>query len=123
MQKEEFRRITAEVLDSLPEFWKRRMENVYVVVEDVADAETRKKARIGSGATLLGLYEGVPLDKRGTSYGSFPVLPDRITLFRIPIEALAQSEEDLRERIRTVLIHEVAHHFGMTEEQVRKAGY
>jgi predicted Zn-dependent protease with MMP-like domain len=72
---------------------------------------------------LLGLYEGVPLSRRGTSYGAYPVVPDRITLFQRNIEATAGSEEELRERIREVMVHEIAHHFGMSEKEIRDAGY
>jgi predicted Zn-dependent protease with MMP-like domain len=72
---------------------------------------------------LLGLYEGVPLSRRGTDYGVYPVVPDRITLFQRNIELTVSLPEELRERIREVMVHEIAHHFGMSEKEIRDAGY
>jgi predicted Zn-dependent protease with MMP-like domain len=72
---------------------------------------------------LLGLYEGVPVSKRGIWYGSSPVVPDKITLFRKNIERSLRVGETLKDKIRDVLIHEIAHHFGMDEEEIRRAGY
>jgi predicted Zn-dependent protease with MMP-like domain len=72
---------------------------------------------------LLGLYEGVPLPRRGIDYGVVPVMPDTITLFQNNIESIARSESDVRRQIRETLIHEIAHHFGMDEDEIREAGY
>ncbi len=72
---------------------------------------------------LLGLYEGIPLSKRGSDYGVYPVIPDTITLFQRNIESVSRSEAEVRKRIREVLIHEIGHYFGMTDAEIRKAGY
>ena len=72
---------------------------------------------------LLGLYEGIPLNKRGSSYGVYPAVPDKITLYKQNIEQVARTDAGLRAKIRDVLIHEIAHYFGMNEEEVRQAGY
>ncbi len=99
------------------------MENVHIVVEDTDLGGARRRAGIRGGSFLLGLYEGVPLTRRGTGYGMYPILPDKITLFKQNIERVARTPEEIRLQIREVLIHEIAHHFGMDEKQIRDAGY
>jgi predicted Zn-dependent protease with MMP-like domain len=121
--REEFERIAEEEFEALPEVFRTRMENVHLVVEDSDSGEKRRRAGVYSGSMLLGLYEGVPLSKRGTEYGMYPVVPDRITLFQKNIEATVSSDAELRARIREVIVHELAHHFGMTEREIREAGY
>jgi len=100
-----------------------RIENVHIVIEDVPSPEIVRRMKLGNNSMLLGLYEGIPLSKRGTHYGAFPVVPDKITLYKRNIELVARSENAIREQIRDVLIHELAHHYGMNEEEVRNAGY
>jgi predicted Zn-dependent protease with MMP-like domain len=70
-----------------------------------------------SPSELLGLYQGVPLDRRGFYYGN--VLPDKITLFKIPIESICKTKEEIEEKVREVVIHEVGHYFGLDEERLR----
>jgi predicted Zn-dependent protease with MMP-like domain len=123
VSREEFERITEEEFDALPEEIHRRMENVHVVVEENDSQRRRRKAGIYRQSLLLGLYEGIPLSRRGTDYGVAPVLPDRITLFQRNCEAVSGSAEELRATIRDTLVHEIAHHFGMSEREVRDAGY
>lgn len=123
MTRDEFELIAQEEFDSLPEPFRSRVENVLIVVEETDSRERRKKARAGPGSFLLGLYEGVPLLHRGTEYGAYPVLPDRITLFRKNIESVVTSDAEVRAKIREVLIHEIGHHFGMSEREIRNAGY
>ena len=121
--KEEFENLAQKVFDSLPERFQENMENVRIVVEDEPGAETMKQMRIYSPNILLGLYEGIPLNKRGGWYGMSPVVPDKISLYKINIERGAGSLTEIYERIRRVLIHEIAHYYGMNEDEVRAAGY
>lgn len=123
MEMERFEAIAEEEFEQLPDVFHERLENVVIVVEDYPSPETTHKMGLGPGSMLLGLYEGVPLHKRGTWYGSYPVTPDRITLFKSNIEMRARSEKEIRKVIRDTIIHEIAHHFGMSEEEVRAAGY
>jgi predicted Zn-dependent protease with MMP-like domain len=123
LTRDEFELVAQEEFDSLPEPFRSRVENVMIVVEETDSTERRRKARVGKGAFLLGLYEGVPLLHRGTEYGAYPVLPDRITLFQKNIESVASTDEEIRAKIREVLIHEIGHHFGMSEREIRNAGY
>jgi predicted Zn-dependent protease with MMP-like domain len=94
-------------VDSLPRELREAMSNVEVVVEDEPPG----------GMPLLGLYEGVPLTRRGAFYGG--VLPDKITIFRGPLERrYGADEERLRREIRRVVLHEVAHHCGINDERL-----
>jgi predicted Zn-dependent protease with MMP-like domain len=123
MSVEEFERTAQDVFDSLPGSILRRIENVHIVVEDVPGEQTLVKTGTSSHSHLLGLYEGVPLSRRGASYGVYPVVPDKITLYRKNIESLASSDSAVKEMIREVLIHEIGHYFGMTEEEIRQSGF
>jgi predicted Zn-dependent protease with MMP-like domain len=101
-----------EAVDSLPEEFLVSMENVDVVVQD---APTRAQlARAGRGMTLLGLYEGVPHTERTRGYNM--VLPDRITIFQKPIEAMCRTDRETVAEIQRVVRHEIAHHFGLDDE-------
>ena len=123
MDRQSFEKAAQECFESLPPFFGERLENVYVVVEDSPSPDLVQKMKLRASSMLLGLYEGVPINKRGTSYGAYPILPDRITLFRENILRVVDGEKQIREKIREVLIHEIGHHFGMSEEEIRRAGY
>ncbi len=90
------------------------MKNIAVVVEDRADPETLKEMGIEPPDTLYGLYRGVDLTHRDSSYGN--VLPDTITIYQSPIEQDAGDEDEMAELIRDVVIHEVGHYFGLDDE-------
>ena len=103
----EFDEVVREALDSLPPELSEFMSNVEVVVEEEPPA----------GMPLLGLYEGIPLTRRGAFYGG--ALPDKITIFSGPLERLYGADpERLRREIRRVVLHEVAHHFGISDERL-----
>jgi predicted Zn-dependent protease with MMP-like domain len=123
MDREEFERTAQEVFDSLPLPFRDAIDNVHIVVEDRPANQIARRAGYRPGTLLLGLYEGVPLTKRGTGYGMYAVVPDKITLFMDNIHAVAATEQDVRRTIRETLIHEIGHYFGMSERQIRAAGY
>lgn len=123
MTKERFETIAEEEFANLPEPFRQRMENVRIVIEDVDTPAQRRSVGVGRSGMLLGLYEGVPLPRRGVDYGVVPVMPDTITLFQKNIESIARSEAEVRRQIRETLIHEIAHYFGMGEDDIREAGY
>jgi len=105
----DFDRCVDEAVESLPDGLRTFMSNVAVVVEEEPPA----------GRPLLGLYQGVPLTRRGSSYGG--VLPDKITIYRGPLERhYGASPETLRAAIRRVVLHEIAHHFGISDERLRE---
>ncbi len=123
MDKEHFEMLVEKAFEELPEEFKRRIENVHIVVDDLPDEFDMSGAHIRNPYSLLGLYSGVPLNKRGPDYGMYPITPDRIKLFRMNIERGCSADIEIEEKIREVLIHEVAHYFGMTDAEIRKAGY
>jgi predicted Zn-dependent protease with MMP-like domain len=123
LSREGFEDLTQQIFDSLPEQFQHNLENVRIVIEDEPSRETMAKMRIRSPHTLLGLYEGVPLNMRGTGYGMYPFEPDKITLYKTNLESGACSADEIQSRIRDTLIHEIAHYYGMTEKEVRDAGY
>ena len=105
-------------LKGLPKIFKKKMKNVDVVVEDRASQEVISEMGLRSPSELLGLYQGVPIDRRGFYYGN--VLPDKITLFQYPIESMCKTEEEIKKRVKEVVIHEVGHYFGLDEEKLRE---
>ncbi len=108
---EEFEELVAEALDEIPDELARLVDNVLFVVED--DSEERGE--------LLGLYEGIPLTERGTSYAG--VMPDRITIYRLPILAICDSVEDVLDEVHVTVVHEIAHHFGIDDDRLHDLGY
>jgi predicted Zn-dependent protease with MMP-like domain len=118
MQKERFTTLVVRVLDELPLEFQSRLENVDVVVVDWPTSRQLSSLKLRSRDQLLGLYEGVPQTKRGRHYGM--VAPDKITIFQKPIEARAQSEKEIEMEIEKVVRHEIAHHFGSSEETLRR---
>ncbi len=123
LTREEFEDLVQQAFDALPLQFQQNMENVTIAVEDEPARETLTKMGIRSREALLGLYEGIPLNKRGTGYGMYAAVPDRISLYKRNIERGVRSREELCARIRDVLIHEIAHYYGMSEDEVRAAGY
>ncbi len=118
MERERFEELVRQALDTLPEEIAQRIDNVDVEVEDWATPQVLTSARVGRGRTLLGLYQGVPLTKRNSGYNMVP--PDRITIFQGPLERMATDDDDLVRRVRDVVVHEVAHHFGISDERLRE---
>ncbi len=120
MNKSRFERLVAEALDSLPHEFQEQMENVDVVIEAWPSREQVRRMGLPPGETLLGLYEGVPLTERTSRYGM--VLPDRITIYQGPVEACCRSSEEIRSKVRQVVMHELGHHFGISDERLRDLG-
>jgi predicted Zn-dependent protease with MMP-like domain len=118
LTQKEFEEAVVAALKRLPKFIKAKMENVDVVVEPKASPGVLNEMGLRSPFELLGLYQGVPYDRRGFYYGN--VLPDKITLFQIPIESICRTKEEVNEKVREVIIHEVGHYFGLDEEKLRE---
>lgn len=118
--KQTFEALVAEALDSLPPDIQKKLDNVEVVVEWRPSPAHLRRLGLGSRDTLFGLYEGVPLTDRTTGYNL--VLPDKITIFRQPIEAHCRSDEQVRQAVRRTVLHELAHHFGISDQRLRELG-
>jgi predicted Zn-dependent protease with MMP-like domain len=118
MERARFEQLVAEAVESLPEEFQERLENIDVVVEDRPSQAQLKHSGLGKDMTLLGLYEGVPLTERYSSYGL--VAPDKITIFQKTIEEECRSrdEVDIKTEIGRVVVHEIAHHFGIDDDRL-----
>jgi predicted Zn-dependent protease with MMP-like domain len=117
MDKEKFEELVKEGIDAIPERFLKKLDNVGIVIEDEPNEEQIKKIKLGKYSKLFGLYEGIPQTKRGYYSG---VLPDKITIFKKSIEEIAPNDESVKEIVKKTVWHEIAHHFGMDEEMVRK---
>lgn len=117
MRRKRFERMVRKAIDSLPASIHSLMVNVEIVIEDEPSQAQRGDEYDGP----LGLYEGIPLTERTSSYGL--ILPDKITIFRGPLERTVDTPSELFAEIRATVIHEVAHHFGMDEGQIAELGY
>ena len=118
MDKERFRELVAEAISGLPKEFRDKLNNVDVVVADFPSPAQLAGARLGRHQTLLGLYQGVPQTRRGRRYGL--VVPDKISIFRRPIEARCRSEAEIIAEIARVVRHEIAHHFGIGDGRLRQ---
>ena len=120
ISKEDFERCVVEALESLPRWFQERLDNVEVVVENWPDPLVLQKAGVQSPAQLLGFYHGIPQTRRPRRYGL--VLPDKISIYRGPIALRCRSEEQLKQLVRHVVLHELAHHFGIDDNRLREIG-
>jgi predicted Zn-dependent protease with MMP-like domain len=120
MNPELFEEMVLEAFNRLPQFFLDRLENVAVVVEDWPDSATMRAARVSSPYQLLGFYHGVPQTARTRNYGLVP--PDRISIYRRPIEVRCRSVEEVRDLAGRVLRHEIAHHFGISDDRLDDIG-
>jgi len=113
-----FQELVEEALLELPEEIRSKMDNVALCVEKKPTAEQLRKLGTRSGGILLGLYEGVPKTTYGRGFGM--ILPDKITIFQESIYRFAGNPEAVKELVRKVVRHEIAHHFGFDEKQARE---
>jgi predicted Zn-dependent protease with MMP-like domain len=116
VDREIFELLVEEAWLKMPRRFRRRVENVSIEVEDYPSRELR----VHHGKGLLGVYQGVPLTKRSTMWAHGP---DRIVLFQKNIEAICNSDADLKRQIQDTLWHELGHYFGMDEKRLRRSGY
>jgi predicted Zn-dependent protease with MMP-like domain len=117
MNRAEFEQLVSRAVGVLPDEFTAKLENIDIVVEDWPTADQLRRAGLGHGETLLGLYQGVPLTKRGQHYGLVP--PDKITIFQKSIEAkCSQRGTEITAEIARVVKHEIAHHFGISDAQL-----
>jgi len=120
IDRDAFEQLVAQALQTLPAWVHAKMDNVDITVDETPTAAQRQRLGLPPHATLMGLYEGVPRTRRSHGYGM--VLPDKITLFRRPILAACRTPQEVRDRVRKVVIHELGHHFGLDEDRLRELG-
>jgi predicted Zn-dependent protease with MMP-like domain len=105
-----FEELVADAIDGIPDDLARYMENVAVFVEE------------GRRSDLLGRYDGIPLTKRDAGYGGM-IMPDRVTIFRVPICRICRTENEVVEQVRITVVHEIAHHFGISDARLTELGW
>lgn len=113
---QEFEGLMTKAMDELPESYVKGLDNVAVVYADEPSPEQIRRMRLDNNHLLLGLYEGIPKTQRGSGYNL--VLPDKITLFKIPILAVSHTADQLFEQIKRTLWHEIAHHYGLNHSDI-----
>jgi predicted Zn-dependent protease with MMP-like domain len=112
----EFDRIISEVMDELPQAYVTGLKNVAIIYADKPTSEQREELKLRCDQTLLGLYQGIPLTKRGNGYNL--VLPDKITLFKLPLLSTAQNLKEFKAQVKHTLWHEIAHYYGLDHERI-----
>ncbi len=115
---DQFSAIVSECMEELPEEYVAGLDNVLVTYEELPTEEQRTKQKLRGNQTLLGLYEGVPLTRRGNGYQF--VLPDKITLFSAPLKNISNDLSDLKKNIKHTLWHEIAHYYGLDHDRIHE---
>ena len=115
---EEFEKLIGEVLDELPAKYTSKLTNVAVTYADIPNEVQRKKSKITENQTLFGLFEGVPMTSRGNGFSG--QLPDKITLFKLPLFFASTDQNDFKKRVKHTLWHEIAHYFGLDHGRIHE---
>ena len=105
-------------IERIPKTFQDNLNNVAIVIADEPTGEQRKKLKLRCDQTLFGLYEGIPLTKRGAGYNM--VLPDKITIFKGPIALSSSNEAEMKEKVMNTVWHEIAHYYGLNHDQIHK---
>lgn len=119
LRQDEFEALVIDAIGELPQELLARLDNVAIVVQEWPTLDQMVEAELEHRMELLGLYEGIPLtDREGYNL----VLPDKITIFQGPVEAMCRTREDMAREVRVTVAHEIAHHFGIDDEGLEKMG-
>ena len=113
-----FEKIVSWAIDDLPKEYIDNLSNVAITIEDEPTQEQRIKQKLRPNQTLFGLYEGIPRPMRNNNYSL--VIPDRITIFKKPLESWSRSVEDLMARTKNTVWHEIAHHYGLGHDRIHE---
>lgn len=119
MEREVFEKLVQQALETIPEQFRRYLENVDVIVEEWPSPDQLAGHLVDEDDLLLGLYEGVPLTERADY---ITVLPDRITIFQKSIETICETNDEIVDEVRTTVVHEIAHHFGIDDARLEELG-
>ncbi|MCP2605245.1 metallopeptidase family protein [Candidatus Aminicenantes bacterium AH-873-B07] len=111
MRKDKFEELIEETIKNLPQKFKKYLNNIVIIVED-------KPLNPNIYSSVLGLYHGVPLKHRGAFYGNVP--PDVIVIYKESIERICHTEEEIKKKVREVVLHEIGHYFGLSEKELKE---
>lgn len=121
LSDEEFEDVIEQAMASIPEGFKHYLEEIVVDVEDMPDEATCRSLKLRDPRSLLGLYQGTPLNRR---HVEDPYrFPERIVIYQRNLERMCRSKEQMVDQIRRTVLHEVGHHFGLSERQLRQLGF
>ena len=115
---QDFEQLINEAIDELPKRYLDYLKNVAIVIADEPDEYQKQKTHLEPTHTLLGLYEGVPLTQRGNNYNM--VLPDKITLFKLPLLHKSSDLQSLKKNVKHTLWHEIAHYYGLDHDRIEE---
>jgi predicted Zn-dependent protease with MMP-like domain len=118
MEKERFEELVREALDKLPRKFKKYLDNLAVIVEERPSREIYDLTQTPPFSSILGHYHGVPLKHRGPFYGNVP--PDVIVIYQKTIESICSTEKEIKKKVREVVLHEIGHYFGLSDEELRE---
>jgi predicted Zn-dependent protease with MMP-like domain len=118
MEKDRFEELVREALDKLPQKFKKYLDNLAVIVEERPSREIYDKTQTPPFSSILGHYHGVPLKHRGPFYGNVP--PDVIVIYQKTIESICTTEEEIKKKVREVVLHEIGHYFGLSDKELRE---
>ncbi|MFQ6108172.1 MAG: metallopeptidase family protein [Candidatus Aminicenantales bacterium] len=118
MKREKFEELVEEALSKIPKKFKRHIQNLAVIIEDKPSKEVYRDTGGSALRSVLGLYHGVPFKHRGPFYGNLP--PDVIVIYQEPIERICHSEDEIKEKVREVVLHEIGHYFGLNEKDLKE---
>ena len=118
MDRDRFEWLVFRAVENLPDEFRERLDNIDIVVQEEPTSRQLAEAGLRRSETLLGLYEGVPLTQRSRGYGMVP--PDKITIFKKPIESRCRSDSEAQLEIQRVVKHEIAHHFGIGDARLNQ---
>jgi predicted Zn-dependent protease with MMP-like domain len=116
--RERFTQLVEEALADIPRRFRNAMTNVAVIVEDEPPPHILEEMEIEPPDSLFGLYQGTPLPERGWGYGN--ALPDRISIYQVPIEDACEDDDEIRKCVAETVIHEFGHYFGLSEEEIEE---
>ncbi len=121
IDQREFETLVDQALSEIPGEFLDNLENIEVIVEETPSREILSQFKLEGRGTLFGLYQGVPLTRRSV-FQPFS-MPDRITIFRVPILQVCRTRQQIIEQVKRTVIHEIAHHFGISDQRLRELGY
>ena len=116
IDNKEFEVLTEKAISELPEYFRKKMENISIHIEDFPSRQTVQQLGFRSQYSILGLYQGVPVTRRGIHYRN--VMPDRIMIFRKPILRKNISKNEIKNDIKRVVLHEIGHYFGLSDKEL-----
>jgi predicted Zn-dependent protease with MMP-like domain len=121
LPRKDFENLVSTAIESLPDHFLEKLENVLIAVEPEPRPEDWAGRKLPPGTKLLGIYRGIPLTKR-SPFAPY-ALPDSIIIFQHPIESICRTKAEIVEQVRRTVLHEIGHHFGISDPRLRELGY